>query len=318
MKHLFAVRTMKAARGPRGFTLLELVISMIVVSMIVLAVGSAITVSLRAAENSRNVNTAAAGATLGQGALEQFQSDLKVATAITSSSATGLTLTVPDRDGDGKAEQIVYSWAGVGSPLLRSYNGSTAVSIADNVQNFALGYYTRTVGSAATSETAEQTLIAQNSLLFSASALTSTSWAAEYFKPTLPSNAVAWKITHVQVSFSGKSSANLTARIQPADAASLPMSTALGSVAVSASTLPLLGSGTLDFKFATPISGLSPLQGYCLVITSNGSGTGVNKAVISLTSGMSWTTTSNSGSSWAAVSGLTAMQFTVYGTVTTQ
>ena len=301
----------------RGFTLVELILSMIIMSMIVLGVGSSLVLALRAAEANRNPSTIANQAELGQSAVEQLQSDLKVATA-TTSSATGCTLTVPDRNGDGTAETIVYSWAGPGSPLMRQYNSQPAVSIADGVQNFNLSWYTRTLSAqgGTTTESAEQAghtdVPALQLDLFDF-----IHAGGGILQADAPLQCDLLE-DHPRTGFAARQSAStLTLKIMPTDASLIPLLSTLGSTTASASAIPKNGDLTIDFKFATPVANLSPYQNYCIVVGSSASGTGVNHATLTLNGNMAWTTSANSGSTWAATSSTTAMQFTVYGTYTT-
>jgi hypothetical protein len=65
--------------------------------------------------------------------------DLQTAKSFTERTATAVTFTVPDRDGDNIDETIRYAWAGTpGDPLTYQLNGGTATTLADDVQQFNL------------------------------------------------------------------------------------------------------------------------------------------------------------------------------------
>ena len=90
-------------------------------------------------ENSAPLNQATANSILND-----ILADLKHAISFSEHTANAVTFTVPDRTGDGISETIRYAWSGTtGDPLTFEYNGSSAVTLADNVENFDLTYLTR-------------------------------------------------------------------------------------------------------------------------------------------------------------------------------
>src|SRR5689334_2025015 len=116
----------------RGFSLMELVLTTAVISIVIVALGSAIVLTSRAMPSS-----AASGGEAEYKratALEQMCAELRCATAFSEVTPTAVTFSVPDRDKDGKAEDIRYAWSGTpGGALTRQYNGGTTVSVADDL-----------------------------------------------------------------------------------------------------------------------------------------------------------------------------------------
>ena len=103
--------------------------------------------------------TATADSSRSSLALSQLTSDLRLALSFTERTANAVTFTVPDRTGDDAVETIRYSWSGTaGDPLLYQINGSTAVTIIANVQQFNLTSLVRTI--AATSCVLPSTVVA--------------------------------------------------------------------------------------------------------------------------------------------------------------
>jgi hypothetical protein len=127
-----------------GFTLVEVVLSAVTLAVLLLATGSAVALAARAIPDGRSV----ASATVAGGrALDSLTTDLADATAVTSATATAITLTVPDRTGDGVADTITYAWSGVSdAPLTRKFNTGTAATIAAKVREFKLTLDIRSSG----------------------------------------------------------------------------------------------------------------------------------------------------------------------------
>lgn len=135
-------RNRTPARG--GFTLLEAVLSMLVVSIILGAIGSLMVMTTRQLSASTG---GAANLLRGNQLAQQITAELSVATSVTERTATAVTFTVPDRNGDGQPETIRYAWSGTpGNPVTRAYNGGTPANVAENVYAFSLDYLLKTVG----------------------------------------------------------------------------------------------------------------------------------------------------------------------------
>ena len=147
-------------------------------------------------------------------------------------------------------------------------------------------------------------------------------WAAQYFKPTLPSNTESWKINGVRIRLKKDSSTDgvISVQIRNADSNKKPTSSIRVQGTVNESDL----SSSFEWVRVnfTPLGELSPDDGFCLVVAySSGSSTiakiEYEKDGNPMTADAYWTTTSNSGSTWSTPSDTRDMRFTVYGTYTT-
>lgn len=138
-------RPIKLETRPKraGQTLLELVVA--TTSAVVLMGG--LSSSIYIASQSLDVATGSLADTRSANtALEAINRDLQSALTISELTATTITMSVPDRDGDSVPETIRYAWSGVtGDPLTQSYNGSTETNIARDVQSFSLAAVTRLI-----------------------------------------------------------------------------------------------------------------------------------------------------------------------------
>src|SRR5205085_1584778 len=253
----------------RGFTLVEALLSMVVLSIIVVACGSAMRLmgrGLAARDNTLESQTAG-----GRSALDQIRDDLKIALTVPEQTASALTVTVPDRDGDGNPETIRYFWSGVaGTSLTRQLNGGTAISIADNLTSLNFQFLQRTVGPVPPVESAEQLLVSYDTgTSVKTFACSSNNFVAQYFKPSLPVNAVCWKVTRVKVLAQKAgllSSGNVLVNIEAADAAQKPTGSSLDSGSYG---LGLLNLGATWCEIpCSKLAGLDANAGLCIVVSS--------------------------------------------------
>jgi len=304
----------------RAVTLVEMVMSLTIVSILLGACGSVMLLA------SRVMGISAAGPavsmTAADAATDQVAADLQMALQITERTATAVTFTVPDRNGDSTPETLRYAWAGAGSPLTREYNGQPgpAASMAENVQVFNLDWLLQAAGPPPPVESPEQLLVSRDwptSDDPKAYQIKSNAWAAEYFKPVLPANALSWKITRVKVKLArnGTSTGTMTIGVTLADTAMKPVGSALDSLSVDVVTL----STTLTWvEFGSScLDGLDPALGMCVLVTTTDTSPGVveydekGPAV-----DLAWRQSANQGYVWSAKSDY-VLQIYVYGTVTT-
>ena len=132
----------------RGFTLVEMVLSMTVMTVLLGGIASAMILASRAMPDLATPLKARAD---GYHAADGLATELFAAQTITARSATSVTFTVADRTvpPDNIPETIQYSWSGVaGQPLNRQYNGGAAGTVLDNVYQFNLGYVTQVISGA--------------------------------------------------------------------------------------------------------------------------------------------------------------------------
>jgi prepilin-type N-terminal cleavage/methylation domain-containing protein len=114
--------TNAASHIRRGFTLVEMVLSMAVMTILLGGIASAMILASRAMPDLATPLKAMAD---GYYAADQLAGELFAAQTITARSATSVTFTVADRNNDSIAETIRYSWGGAGQPLTRQYNIGT-------------------------------------------------------------------------------------------------------------------------------------------------------------------------------------------------
>jgi prepilin-type N-terminal cleavage/methylation domain-containing protein len=124
----------------RGFTLMEVAVSLVASAVLLVGLNSAVLVALKASDVSL---TPASAALAANACLTEMEAELSYALSIVDKRQNAITVVVPDRD-DANAypELIRYAWAGTrGDPLLRQYNGGMVATVAENVADFNISYF---------------------------------------------------------------------------------------------------------------------------------------------------------------------------------
>jgi hypothetical protein len=305
-------------------TLIEMTVSLALLTVILGGSASLVLVASRAL--AADGSNAAADVTVARAAASQVVDDLKVASALTERTPTAVTMTVPDRTGDGTPETVRYAWGGTpGDPLTRSLNGGPAGVVAANVRALNLSYLAKTVGKPPPVEGAEVVRASHDTAAEANEALygvTASRGVAACFVPPPVADAVSWRPTRCRVLVRRNSGAvgTLTLTVRYADAARKPAGAALATSSVLLATLADGATGYAEFAFPTAVA-LDPAKGVCLAVgyaPVSGTGCSVVYDGASTDAALAWATTADGGATWTTPTAAAALEFYAYGRVTTQ
>jgi len=318
-----ATTRLRNARG-RAFTLVEVVVSLVILSILMLACVGVLVLAQRSLDLNRPDGPVAQPVEAREAA-DLLTSDLRMATSVLQQTATSTLFTVPDRTGDGVPETLLYAWSGTpGDPLTRSYNGGTAAAILKNVRSLSLGYRTRDTGPAARQESAELVLFYHNDATGGTMkdyTLDPNTWCGTYVKPTLAANVVSWRITRIYIvaKREGTVEGYVVAELRHADSALKPLASVIDGGATSEYSLASSYAWS-EVTFANA-SGLDPSKGYCLVIRQAASSSPAAKVqwedYVTETDNRR-TVSTDAGVSWSTPDTTKHLRLYVFGTVTTQ
>jgi prepilin-type N-terminal cleavage/methylation domain-containing protein len=111
----------------RGFSLIEMVISLGVIGVLVAAMGSSVVLATRTLPDAGSGSDASI--TIAR-TLDAIRSDLRTAKLAQLLDTGTLAISVPDRTGDEVDDLIIYEWDGIaGDPLTRRVGTEAAVSL---------------------------------------------------------------------------------------------------------------------------------------------------------------------------------------------
>ena len=311
----------KRESTPAAFTLLELVMSVVILSILMIGMMSAVRIASRALDNGTGVSQRT-----NQTAqvIEQVVSDLGYAITFSEQTDRAVTFTVADRDGDAIEETLRYAWSGnAGDPLTLTYNSQPSVTIAPDVRQFNLTYLLKTVEPAIV--TGDETVLINHDNATGGGMFTHpvhpTDKFAIYFKPTLPVNTISWSVTRIKLrAKKNQSDSNdgvMRVQVTTTDGAGKPTGTVLDQTMLFESTLSA-NYTWIDIPFSS-LQGLDPSQGYAVVVEYL-SGTGVAGIFEGEVNGTPMTPNThyiqNTGSGWSTPDDNKDMRFDIYGQVT--
>jgi len=288
----------------RAFTLMEITVSLAVMSILITGLGSAMFVALKVVPTADN---AALQTLRGADIAQQIATDLRYATAFQAAGATALSVTVPDRTGDGAPDTIAYSWsAAEGDPVTRSINGGAAVTVLDDVRTLSLDYDSETVDEEQPGggESGQVTLGHHSSLFGSGMTVNDSTWIGQYVLPSLPANATGWRITSIMFwgMMAGLPDGQMNVQIQGADASSLPDGQVLAEQTVDESGLGQFTFSSVHVTFSGAPT-LATDEAICLVFAgasgTNAANVWISQDTLSSSGQMKLLVSMDGGQSWA-------------------
>lgn len=215
---------------PRAFTLTELVLAAAVTAILLLASQAAIVIAAKAVPDGRGRASAAVAA---GAALDQFAADASDALLVFQAADRHFEFLVPDRNGDGEKERIAYRWSGVrDEPLTRAVNGGTPAVVADGVISLKFVYDAEThTQPMPDSEAAESLLSSYWTTSSEEVTVHSTRSVGQFFRPSLPANAIEWRITRIafRARIDSKDDGQYLVEVRPANRNELPTAQVLAS-----------------------------------------------------------------------------------------
>ncbi len=129
---------MGTANHRHAFTLIESVVSLSIAGVLLTGIGSSMLLASRALPGEDNILTHTVRTSA---VVQDIVAELSTAITVTARTATTLTFTVADRNGDRLNETIRYGWSGVpGAPLTRKYNTDPVAMVLSALDDVTLTY----------------------------------------------------------------------------------------------------------------------------------------------------------------------------------
>lgn len=127
---------------PRGFTLIEMALSLSLVGIVLVALGSMLALTMQSAPQPTDAASRVRGIAFPASVMAE---EIGSATGFVSVTTREIEFRIADRTGDDTEETVIYSWSGTpGDPLLRTINGGTDQVMVDSVQGVAFSAETDT------------------------------------------------------------------------------------------------------------------------------------------------------------------------------
>jgi hypothetical protein len=198
--------------------------------------------------------------------------DIGEAVSIEQAAADRLAITVPDRDGDGDGETILFKRAG--DSLERQLNGGSAEKLIAGLSDFQFSYAVRntTVPSTAVYGP-EQLLMAHNPTTnLGNSEVDANKHKGQYVEPVLPADAISWITTKARLRMRSRGSTDGEATVQLRSATgSLPGGQILAESVLVESEIPST-YGWVEISFGPAHVPIAAGAGACVVVKGTGAG----------------------------------------------
>jgi len=305
-------------RKHRAFTLIELVVSVSLMSILMIGIASALVIASRTlpSEDDPLANQIDAAQ-----AVDWLAGDLMCTVTVLNAANNAVTFSVADRNGDMIPEKLSYSWSGTaGDPLVRVVNSGSAEVLVEKVTSFALAYDTQITEhdpSSDPNESNEQLLFAHDAIdNLKYGDVLNNSWWGQYFAPSLPADAVSWSVSRVRLLLKRHSNEDTTTMVELRlpNPDWTPSDTVIDRKGIPQLSLP--ANATWMEVVFSDARNLDPGVGLCLALTTTDTSSCVLRyrqaGVVLAGSALSFYNTS-----WGTPATDQALLIYVYGTVTT-
>jgi hypothetical protein len=253
---------------------MELVAAMVSSAVLLAGLGSVMLIGRQVAYSP----TSASARTETAKVVSHLADELQYATLLIGQSTRSLEFVIADRDGDGRAEKIRYSWSGAsGDPLIKTVNGGDPKPVLESVEEFNASYVLKpeTMSLNTTSDTAEAVLFSNDNVQSGSDRdITTARHSSQLIDAAglsgVPANAICWNATRTQFWCRDNSGADETLLLQlrsTGGAYDGPTSEVLGQVSIPEPE----GEGWHGAAFASPVRGLALHRRYTLVLAGVGS-----------------------------------------------
>ncbi|MEM9346544.1 MAG: prepilin-type N-terminal cleavage/methylation domain-containing protein [Planctomycetota bacterium] len=190
-----------------GHTLLEMMFSLVLLSIVMVSVGSAVMFASKAVPEDASAESSLL---MDSDVVTRIAEDLMTALYVIERTSTAVTVVVPDRTGDGIPDRIRYAWSGTqGEPLFFQMNDGNAVQISNAVAVFDLSYTVESATQALPSAlelSAEKEIDAFDSEISGTDIpVTTTTSLGQVVKPKLSNRAVGFIPTRLALFLSSES-----------------------------------------------------------------------------------------------------------------
>lgn len=274
----------------RAYTLVEMVVSLGILSLVLGSLASITVLMTRALPSSSDPATSVMSA---ERLAALFASDVETATSFSLVGETQVNFTVPDRDDDGVEEKVSYAWAGGGGAVSRTLNNGTSETLIGSVADLEF-WYDGISGSGG----GVRELHSGSALETSGSLGDSQLWYALRIDPSLP-DGTAWSLTGVDIML--KKSSGATGDVVVAARADKS-----GSVAAGDLDRQEVSVGSIGTSWGAVFVGLSAgpfaADDACWIVVGGSDGSGSKELGGALGKGSTAVMySSDGGDSWGAV-----------------
>jgi Tfp pilus assembly protein PilV len=250
----------------KGYTLLELMVAVFTASVLSVGLSGSLYLATRTLAAS-DITRSRLDET---SSLATLHAELREAKTMTSYTANQIVATLPDRTGDLVDDQVRYTWTGTpGAPLLRQINTQPTQTILPNVQSLIVdSRVDTTTSTSSTSATSAVVHTQSSSSSTDDREITPSNLFGQFFFPTLPTNAVSWRPTQVQVQLrkdTTNASGMITVICFAATGNGWPTGTMIGTGMLNINTWSTTTYALRSIPITSTLS-LSPSQGMTFVI----------------------------------------------------